>query len=397
MPPDSPQPFSDESVREGAAGSLDSVLAALDYLVLEAVEDASLRVRGAVPDWFESIYGGGIDVALAESPFLTCFVKEVARPLWKEAPTVPVRSGIWTEAVPDASGNELTELHLEAIAMHGANGAGLLVIQFMGRRFEEIQMLTQRANEKALEHRQLSREVQKKDVLLRCIVHDLNNPLGAVLLNLELLATSDDEQVKAAASLALEAARRQRSLIKSITEVFSSDLSRLSRNRGSAEVVGEFVRGGEYVVNMHLNQALRRSVSILLEDGLTGVVAGERKVIGELEPFVRAVENLVLNALRYAPRDSVVIVRLLALDEGMQVQVEDAGPGVEPELVGGLFDPFTQGTTNRGAMGLGLYFCRMTVEQWGGSIVYEQASGGGARFVFTLPWAGDASQHNYET
>ncbi|MEZ5327589.1 MAG: HAMP domain-containing sensor histidine kinase [Verrucomicrobiales bacterium] len=378
--------FSDRSLRS-EADPLAAVLASLDYIVLERGGDGAFHLRGTAPQWFASVYGSDINSAIAGSPFLSCFLNEIALPFWQAAPAAPVRSGIWTEV------DEQGEQHFEAIAMNSANSPPLLVIQSLGLRYEEIQMLTQRANENALEHRQLGREVQKKDVLLKCIVHDLNNPLGAVLLNLEVLAMSEDEHVRGAALLALEAARRQRSLIKSISEVFSSDLSRLGRDRECAEEVSELVRGAAYVVNMHLNQALRRCVSILLEDGLTGSVHGNRKVSGELEPFVRAVENLVLNALRYAPRDSTVTVRLAAQENGIQVQVEDAGPGVEPNLISGLFDPFTQGATNQGAMGLGLYFCRMTVEQWGGAIRYDQAPGGGARFVLTLPWVG-TDAHN---
>lgn len=364
-----------------------TVVASLDLLVIERKLDGTLEFSGHLPEWVISVFGSSVESAVEASPFLQHFLNEIAEPLWQGAPSAPVSSGIWAEH----GGGVSEDLHhFEATAIHDDNGGQIVVIKRLGDAYDEVQQLTQRANENALRHRNLFSEVQKKDVLLKCIVHDLNNPLGAVLLNLELLARSDDQNVNASATLALEAARRQRSLIKSITEVFSSDLSRMGRSRECVEEVSELVLGAEHVVQTHLNEALRRSVSILLEDGLSGTGVGQRKVICEFEPFVRAVENLILNALRYAPKDSTVKLSLSKHENGVRIQVCDNGKGVEPELVSSLFDPFTQGRTNQGSMGLGLYFCRMTIEQWGGRITYETAPEGGACFVFTLPWVQSA-------
>ena len=54
-----------------------------------------------------------------------------------------------------------------------------------------------------------------------------------------------------------------------------------------------------------------------------------------------------------------------------------------------LFRKYAQGGGTNGQVGLGLYFCRITVEGWGGAVGYEPAPGGGARFWFRLPKPAD--------
>ena len=372
---------SDTSGLEGRM-PLALVLEALDFLILEPTPDGRFRVQGIAPEWTVQFYGDDVNLAVSASPFLSHFVETIASPLWEGPPAAPASSGVWSEEMPSTGSVE----HFEAHAIRAKDGGDLLAIRRMGGDFEQLQMLAQRANENALEHQQLQREMQKKDVLLKCIVHDLNNPLSAVLLNLQLLAATSDEKVKASAELALESARRQRNLIKSITEVFSSDLSRLESHQECSEPVSVIVAAAEQIIKTHQNDAMRRHVSISFEDGLSAV-APSGVVHADAGPFLRVLENLLLNALRYAPRDSTISVCLSVDDDGIVVEVDDAGSGVEPELIDALFDPFTQGATNRGSMGLGLYFCRMTVEAWNGTINYESIDGGGARFVMSIPWA----------
>jgi K+-sensing histidine kinase KdpD len=77
-------------------------------------------------------------------------------------------------------------------------------------------------------------------------------------------------------------------------------------------------------------------------------------------------------------------VRLFDKQEQILVAIDDEGPGVPKELAGNLFQKFAQGKGRSGKIGLGLYFCRMTVERWGGSIGHEPGASGGSRFWFQL-------------
>lgn len=64
--------------------------------------------------------------------------------------------------------------------------------------------------------------------------------------------------------------------------------------------------------------------------------------------------------------------------------VEDEGAGLSPDIVNRLFQKFVQGKGKTGRAGLGLYFCRITVESWGGTIGYTLRQSGGSRFWVRL-------------
>lgn len=365
---------------------LATALRSIDYIVFEQLEEASFRLHGNMNDWASTVVEPNASNWALKSEFLKHFVEVIAEGHWETGGSgVPLASGIWAESVS----NE--DIHFEAVALSESDGRRLLMLRKLGRDFDDLQALAQRANQSSIQHYKLSSEMQKKDVLLKCIVHDLNNPLSTMLLSLQQLAKAKNPMEQKLAETALRQARRQRNLIKSVSELFSHDLSHVQATRSSTEAGSGLVGAAADVVRSHQNEALQRSVSIALEDEASSHFKNDESYGAEKEGFQRAIENLVLNALRFAPRDSTVLLRATVVDACLQFRVIDRGPGVEASVVDSLFDPFTQGEVNRGNMGLGLYFCRMTVERWGGSIQYEQNPEGGATFVVTLKPAGTSN------
>ena len=101
--------------------------------------------------------------------------------------------------------------------------------------------------------------------------------------------------------------------------------------------------------------------------------------------------NLTKNAIQSVDKDGKVTVRIQSEPDQIRFAVIDTGPGVPPERVGRLFEPFS--TTKLDGMGLGLPICRSIVEAHGGKIWYEAQPSGGAAFVFTLPQYTEESDH----
>lgn len=97
--------------------------------------------------------------------------------------------------------------------------------------------------------------------------------------------------------------------------------------------------------------------------------------------------QVLLNLLRNAAVHGEPPVELTAhaSNGGVRLEVRDHGPGVDPELAGGLFDSFTGGG-RPDSVGLGLWIVRMLVEAHGGWVRHEQADPG-ARFMVWLPGA----------
>jgi signal transduction histidine kinase len=119
-------------------------------------------------------------------------------------------------------------------------------------------------------------------------------------------------------------------------------------------------------------------VTLDAPDDLPAVLADEAQM--EL-----ALMNLVTNALDAMPAGGQLVVSAAARADGVVVEVRDTGPGIPPELVGRIFDPWmTTKPPGRGT-GLGLGITRDVVQRARGTITFEPGLTGGTVFRVTLP------------
>jgi signal transduction histidine kinase/ActR/RegA family two-component response regulator len=113
-------------------------------------------------------------------------------------------------------------------------------------------------------------------------------------------------------------------------------------------------------------------------------------VLADAGRLRQIVNNLVGNALKFTAKGGVD-VRLTALSEGpclrLRGEVTDTGPGVPPDLLESIFEPFkqTEGGMRQGGAGLGLAVCRQIVARMDGTISAGSNPGGGALFTFEVP------------
>lgn len=188
-----------------------------------------------------------------------------------------------------------------------------------------------------------------------------------------------------------------RSLLTSHTEVLGETLGKLE-----AEVlrVGEIVdrlrdflsHGNLRPVFLDLAEVAHRIVAALADEAhVRGVVVSidarpAPKVHGDRTQIEQVLVNLLRNAIDAAAdgarNEKRVRVVICHCDGHVQVEVEDNGPGVSPEISERLFEPFE--TSKAGGMGLGLALSRRMVEAHGGSLWSDKSIAKGARFVFRL-------------
>ncbi|WP_437275578.1 HAMP domain-containing sensor histidine kinase [Sorangium sp. So ce375] len=361
-----------------------SLLAALDKLVLERLHDGTFVVCGEPPTWFRRLglappWRGAplpIDRAL---PFLEVFLPEAER-AWSAEGSPSVQSDCWTQMTEDDEA-----LHLEATALR-VGPARVLVITRNDALFHERRRVLQRARELRLLHEALSREVERKDVLVHCIVHDLSGPLNSLLGALSLLGEQPlPEKSGALAALALKAALRQRELIREILDVFTAE--GMASDPSDPPVVADLRGTVARVVEALLPVACSRGVRL---EGPPEIGGQPYSVVGEERRLARAVSNLVENALRFTPARGSVRVSVHDEPGWARVAVEDEGPGVSPVIAPQLFQKFAHGRDPDAGSGLGLYGARIAVERWGGAIGYEARPEGGARFWLRLRRVGGA-------
>lgn len=110
------------------------------------------------------------------------------------------------------------------------------------------------------------------------------------------------------------------------------------------------------------------------------------RIRGDAQLLERAVRNLVHNAVQAqaeAGREGLVEIGIDRMDGGVELAVEDRGPGVSEEMRERLFHPFATG--RRGGVGLGLALAHRIVTLHGGRIRLEDRPGGGTRAILFFP------------
>jgi signal transduction histidine kinase len=106
----------------------------------------------------------------------------------------------------------------------------------------------------------------------------------------------------------------------------------------------------------------------------------------EPQRLARLFYNLLSNAADEMREGGKITLRFKKNDGELQIEVEDNGNGIPPEIADSLFKPFaTHGKPRR--TGLGLTICRTIAEDHGGRIWATSNPGRGATFAFTLPLA----------
>jgi two-component system sensor histidine kinase KdpD len=225
----------------------------------------------------------------------------------------------------------------------------------------------------------LRRADELKDSLLAAVSHDLRTPLTAIKGIANEVWRGGDP---ARALVIEEEADRLTALVEDLLELsqLKAGSLRLDVALNTAdEVIGAAL---ERVEAAHGTG--RIVVSIANEDAI---------LVGQFDfaHTMRALTNLLENALKYSPPASSVQVRAYRAGARMRIAVEDAGPGVSVAETARIFEPFFRGAGIpdgvRGT-GLGLSIARELAETQGGSLTYEPRAGGGSTFVLDLPAGG---------
>jgi signal transduction histidine kinase len=210
--------------------------------------------------------------------------------------------------------------------------------------------------------------------------HELRTPLTSVLANLELLADHLDGEPREAACSALRSSQRMRRLV--------ADLLLLARADTAREAPHEPTDVGQVLV-----EAAAEVGALATEHELS--VEPQRAVVdGAHDELHRLALNLMENAIRHTPPGTHVRAAVQRTDAGVQLVVEDDGPGIPEALRTRVFERFVRGAGDRGgSFGLGLSIVRAVAESHGGRVELQSPTMNGAgpahgtRFVVTLPAA----------
>jgi len=245
-------------------------------------------------------------------------------------------------------------------------------------------LMQQKGNELNLSYQRLVKEIQKKEILLHCIVHDLAGPLMGIRGGFELLAGENiSDKGRKFLEIGLRQTAKQDALIREILQAFSAEVESLESFNADPDKAPNAAQSTREVIEALSSAFALNQVNLRCDPNLDP--AGNWKVVGEKSRLDRVISNLIENALRHSPVNSTVTISCHDEGEKVLVAIDDEGPGIPPEVAPTLFQKFAQGKKGKGKVGLGLYFCRITVEHWGGEIGQSPREQGGTRFWFRLP------------
>ena len=229
----------------------------------------------------------------------------------------------------------------------------------------------------------LERVAREREELVNLVAHDLKNPLTSVLFASDILRTDGcrTERIPRYLEMIYESANDALGYIRHYLERRAGQA-----NGGSARASAELAATLDWLVQRYEMQLEARGIHVVLSPPPAHArVAIDERVLRQVS------ENLVSNAMKYAPGCELMLAARVGAPGFWQLIVADRGPGITASKQRQLFKPFTRlqedAVDDPMSSGLGLSLAKQIVHDAGGELWYEDRKHGGARFVIELPMA----------
>jgi signal transduction histidine kinase len=204
--------------------------------------------------------------------------------------------------------------------------------------------------------------------LLLDISHELRSPLARLGVAVELARSGEDRDHML--DRIQKEADRLNELVAELLQVTRVEVDPSTQKADTVhldELLGDLVYDS-------LLEAKTKDCTLLLKAPVSAIVVGDEELIR------RALENVLRNAIRYAPRGTPVDIELDRSAEMARVSVRDYGPGVPEEALSRIFDPFYRVDSDRnrvsGGLGLGLAIARRSVQLHKGNLTARNSHPG---------------------
>lgn len=209
----------------------------------------------------------------------------------------------------------------------------------------------------------------------RVLAHELKTPLTSVRGLAQLLSGFDlgEERRKRVATMVVEETSRLSEMVEALLDLERlklKDFRRVARPVALSELVRERAT--------LLGSGSGREVRVACEPGVTAV--------GDGALLRRVIDNLVGNALKFAPAEPVDVTLRRLNGDSLALEVRDRGPGIPPDEREEIFRRFARGAAATvPGLGLGLALVSEVVRWHGGRVEVEAPDSGGSLFRVTLP------------
>lgn len=277
-------------------------------------------------------------------------------------------------------------VHVRAVQAHLDQEVGAMTVDRPGRPGdldEELDRVVGRVKEVCQKLQEQERELLRAEQLAAVgqlaagVAHEVRNPLTGVKLLLQAAARPHGPTLLTPDRLDIllgEVARIERTVqgLMDFARTPPPDRRPYDLRTLAADAV-EAERG----------RAEAKAVALRLD-----TPAAPLGAVVDRDQMLSLLTNLLSNAIDASPPGGEVVLRVGSTPGGAEVEVTDAGPGIDPALAGRLFTPFA--TTKPTGTGLGLTVARRVAKDHGGTLTAAPRSARGTAFTLTLPTPEDA-------
>lgn len=286
---------------------------------------------------------------------------------------VPVGFMFFSSREKDTYANEHIDIYLQIAGQ-------LSVIVEKGRLVSELAAQKIKLEQ---QYDEVSRLNELQNTFMGIAAHDLRNPIASIQSVVDVLLVPDfhfeaEEQVE----FLMDIRYQTQHMLTLLNDLL--DVTRIESGKFTLDLI--YKNMIEILTDaVHRNHRLAepKGTKVLLE----GVPDGTALV--DPVRFRQVMDNLISNAVKYSPPNSTVYVRAAAGKTCWRIEVQDQGPGIQPEDRKRLFQDFARlsarPTAGENSTGLGLSITRRVIEAHGGEIGVDSTPGEGAVFWFTLP------------
>lgn len=231
-------------------------------------------------------------------------------------------------------------------------------------------------------NRRLSLEDQAKNEFLATLAHELRNPLAPVVSSLELMKIKAEELNRLDLMQLVETANTHNATLTHLLDDLL-DISRISQKKFKLQKQNAELRP-------IVERALRTVDSLCKSrNHILSVSIPKENVYLEADPLrlEQILINLLTNAAKYTDVGGHIELAITCEGErNLRISVKDNGNGIEPHMLGKIFESFVQSNDSNAGLGIGLSLTRRLVGLHGGKVWAEsQGLGKGSEFIVVLP------------
>ncbi len=222
----------------------------------------------------------------------------------------------------------------------------------------------------------LSRRLASVGELAAGVAHEINNPLTGVLgFSQRLLKKSSDEEVCRDLEIIYGEAQRAAKVVQNLLT-----FARRREPKKEHSNINDIV---QKTLELRAYELKTGNIEVIIE-----LTPNLPQVVADFHQIQEVFLNIVLNAeqaMNEAHGEGKLIIKTREIKDSVRISFADNGPGIPPEQLDKVFDPFFTTRAEKGGTGLGLSACHGVVTEHGGRIYARSKPGSGATFFVELP------------